>query len=51
MSHELRTPMNGMLGFTFTINQSNLKTTGAAPLGWALPSPNRCWITRKGGVC
>jgi type IV pilus assembly protein PilE len=42
---------SGMLGFTYTINQSNVKTTGAVPSGWSLPSPNACWITRKGGVC
>jgi len=40
-----------MQGFTFTLNQSGMKTTDAVPLGWAFPSPNRCWVTRKGGVC
>ncbi len=38
-------------GFTFTINQSNAKTTSAVPTGWSAASPNNCWVTRKGGVC
>ena len=42
---------NAMLGFTYTINESSLKTTATVPLGWSVPSPNRCWVTRKGGVC
>lgn len=41
----------GMTGFTFTINQTGAKTTGAVPTGWTLPSPNNCWVTKKGGVC
>ena len=41
----------GMLGFTFTINQSGTKTTAAVPTGWSTPSPNTCWVTKKGGVC
>jgi len=40
-----------MLGFTFTIDQTGAKTTGAVPTGWAQPSPNTCWVTKKGGVC
>ena len=40
-----------MAGFTFTINQSGAKTTGAVPSGWTTPSPNTCWVTKKGGEC
>jgi type IV pilus assembly protein PilE len=40
-----------MTGFTFTINQSNAKTTAAVPTGWSQPSPNNCWVTKKGGIC
>lgn len=40
-----------MTGFTFTINQSGTKTTAAVPTGWSAPSPNTCWVTKKGGVC
>lgn len=40
-----------MAGFSYTIDQSNTKRTAAVPLGWTLPSPNNCWITRKGGTC
>ena len=40
-----------MLGFTFTVDQSNAKTTAAVPADWALPAPNSCWISKKGGLC
>lgn len=45
------TGKSSMAGFTFTINQNNVKTTGAVPSGWTQPSPNTCWVTKKGGVC
>lgn len=41
-------PMNG---FAFTIDQANTRVTSAVPTGWALPNPNTCWVTRKGGEC
>ena len=40
-----------MAGFTYTVNETNTKTTAAVPTGWATPSPNNCWVTRKGGTC
>lgn len=40
-----------MAGFTFTINQSGAKTTASVPGGWATPSPNTCWVAKKGGEC
>jgi len=40
-----------MTGFTFTINEANARTTAAVPSGWALPSPNNCWVSKKGGLC
>jgi type IV pilus assembly protein PilE len=40
-----------MVAFTFTVDQSNLKKTVAVPSGWALPDPNTCWVTNKGGKC
>jgi len=42
-----------MAGFTFTINQTGAKTTASVPTatGWSYPSPNTCWVTKKGGVC
>lgn len=42
---------NSMAGFTFTLNQSNQKTTAAVPSGWTQPNPNNCWVTKKGGAC
>lgn len=42
---------NEMTGFTFTIDESGRKATASVPTGWTLPSPNNCWVTKKGGVC
>jgi type IV pilus assembly protein PilE len=42
---------SSMSGFTYVVDQSNVKTTTAVPAGWSLPSPNNCWITKKGGAC
>jgi type IV pilus assembly protein PilE len=42
---------DSMAGFGFTINQSGAMTTGAVPTGWTAPSPNNCWVTKKGGIC
>jgi type IV pilus assembly protein PilE len=42
---------SGVDPFTFGIDQLNTKTTLAVPAGWALPAPNVCWVTRKGGQC
>jgi type IV pilus assembly protein PilE len=39
----------GMTGFTFTIDQSNAKTTPATPSGWTYS--NACWVVRKSGDC
>jgi type IV pilus assembly protein PilE len=41
----------GTGSFSYTINQDNTKTTASVPTGWSLPSPNTCWVTKKGGVC
>jgi type IV pilus assembly protein PilE len=34
-------------GFAMTVDQSNNRLTTAAPTGW-MPSPNTCFVTRKG---
>ena len=41
----------GAGGFSYTIDQDNTKTTASVPTGWSLPSPNTCWVTKKGGGC
>jgi type IV pilus assembly protein PilE len=52
----------GMVGFIYTIDQSNNKQTTGTPAGWGagvlLPTgaipPNpvmTCWVTNKGGQC
>ena len=38
-----------VIGFTFTINEQNLRQTTAAPAGWAPAAmPANCFVTRKG---
>jgi type IV pilus assembly protein PilE len=42
----------GMGGFTYTVNESNARTsTFASPSTWTTPSPNTCWVRRKGDTC
>ncbi|MDD5176743.1 MAG: type IV pilin protein [Sterolibacterium sp.] len=38
-----------MAGFTYTINESNVKATAAVPTGWTTNAT--CWATKKGGGC
>ena len=40
-----------LTGFSFTVNEANTRVTVAVPAGWALPVPNNCWVSRKGGKC
>lgn len=39
-----------MSGFTYTVDQSNTKTSTITANGWAATS-TVCWITGKGGKC
>ena len=39
-----------MSGFTYTINETNTRTTVAVPAGWA-GSGKACWVLNKGGGC
>ena len=40
----------GMGGFTYTINETNVKTTVALPGGW-VGAGSACWVLRKDGSC
>jgi type IV pilus assembly protein PilE len=42
-----------MTGFTYTVDESGNKVTLNVPpgSGWSAPSPNTCWVTKKGGEC
>jgi type IV pilus assembly protein PilE len=44
-----------MVGFTYTIDQANVRTSAftgtGASAGYSAASPNTCWAIRKGGVC
>jgi len=42
---------SAMAGFTLQVTEANARSTEAVPSGWTLPSPNNCWVTKKGGVC
>lgn len=38
--------------FEYTVNQANAKTTDGLPSSWgSLPSPNTCWVMKKGDTC
>ena len=37
------------LGFTFTIDQTNVRQTTVAPAGWTTSAV--CWVSRKNGDC
>jgi type IV pilus assembly protein PilE len=39
-----------LLGFKYTIDQSNTKATTGLPSGWG-SYPVSCWVTKKGGAC
>ncbi len=39
----------GTGGFTFTINQANVRATTSVPAGWTANAS--CWVTKKGGQC
>ena len=45
------TGKNAMAGFTYTVNESGVRTTTLTFTGWASHNPNNCWVTKKGGVC
>jgi type IV pilus assembly protein PilE len=40
----------GMGGFVFTVNESNVRTTTGLPAGWT-GSGNNCWVMKKDGSC
>lgn len=42
-------PTRGMSGFTYTVDQLNVKATTAVPSGWTTNAA--CWVTKKGGEC
>ena len=44
-----------MLGFTYTVDQTNLHTSAfsgsGASTGYTAAAHNTCWVIRKGGLC
>jgi len=49
------TGKDAMAGFSYAVDQQNLKTSAfagtGASAGWTAASPNNCWVIRKGAVC
>lgn len=49
------TGINSMVGFTYTVDQQNTRTSAfsgsGTSTGWTAASPNTCWVVRKGGLC
>lgn len=41
----------GTAGFQFRIDDQNNRSTVTVASGWTVPSPNNCWVTKKGGGC
>jgi type IV pilus assembly protein PilE len=39
----------GTGGFTYTIDQDNVRATTSVPAGWTTNAT--CWVTKKGGAC
>jgi type IV pilus assembly protein PilE len=42
--------IGSMAGFSYSINQSNVRATVSLPAGWGSANA-ACWITTKGGTC
>jgi type IV pilus assembly protein PilE len=40
-----------MVGFSFTLNDINQKTSTLTAAGWSDPSPNNCWVSKKPNIC
>jgi type IV pilus assembly protein PilE len=44
------TGIGAMVGFTYSIDQTNTQKTVALPLGW-IPPVNNCWAIKRDGSC
>jgi len=46
------TASGGMVGFVYTVDQTNTRKTASLPPGWAGAGPSStCWVMRKSGDC
>lgn len=47
------TGSNRVAAFVYTVNQLDARTTTitSGPSGWTTPSPNTCWMLKKGQPC
>ena len=48
------TGSGAVAAFSYTVDQADARTTtigGGAPSGWVTPSPNTCWMQKKGQAC
>lgn len=40
-----------MVGFTYTINETNARATTSLPSDWTGTTPVSCWVLKKDGSC
>ena len=45
------TGINAMTGFSYTLNQDNVRVTESTPTGSGWPTSTTCWVLRKDGAC
>ena len=51
-SYELTATGTGdMSGFSFTVNQADVRRTTTTVTNWTAATPNTCWILKKGQTC
>lgn len=42
---------SAVAGFTYSIDQTNARSTKAVPTKWTVPNPATCWVLRRDGSC
>ena len=45
------TGIGPMVGFVYSIDETNAQRTVALPAGWVMPVANNCWAIKKDGSC
>lgn len=40
-----------VVGFAYTTNERDARTTASVGAGWPTPTPNTCWVVKKGQAC
>jgi type IV pilus assembly protein PilE len=45
------TGSNAAMGFAYTIDNRDARTTASVGSSWSMPTPNTCWAVKRGQVC